>query len=181
MRRLRGMSRSLFPKCPGPGKRESHIDPSACIGCGECILICPNGAIEVQWTESIPVFLESMVEYAEGVLQGKTGKVLFINFITNVSPACDCASANDAPLVADVGVVASTDPVAVDQAAVDLVNAQTALPGTALTVNLAPGEDKFKGIYPEVDWEIQLDYAVALGLGSRAYTLIRLPLSGSVD
>jgi uncharacterized Fe-S center protein len=71
-------------------------------------------------------------------------------------------------------VVASTDPVAIDQASVDLVNAEPALAGTRLTTNTAPGEDKFKGIYPKVDWTIQLDYAERLGLGSRTYELVRV-------
>ncbi len=153
---------------------KARIDADACIGCGECILICPNEAIEVQWNQSIPIFLESMVEYTMGVLANKAQKSLFINFITDVSPACDCYPTNDAPIVKNIGVVAATDPVAIDQASVDLVNAEPALAGSRLTANTDPGQDKFKGIYPKVDWEIQLDYAQRLGLGSRAYELIQL-------
>lgn len=153
---------------------KAAIDPDACIGCGECILICPNEAVDVQWNQSIPVFLENMVEYTLGVLKGKPNKAFFINFITDVSPACDCYPANDAPIVKNIGVVASTDPVAIDQASVDLVNAEPALAGARLSTNTAPGEDKFKGLYPQVDWEIQLDYAEKLGLGGRAYDLVRL-------
>lgn len=153
---------------------KAQIDSETCIGCGECILICPNEAIAVQWGRSIPVFMEKMVEYTQGVLKTKAGKALFINFITSVSPACDCHPANDAPIVKDIGVVAATDPVAIDQASVDLVNAEAALPGTQLAVNTAPGEDKFKGIYPKVDWAIQLDYAQTLQLGSRRYELVTL-------
>ena len=151
---------------------QAHIDQDACIGCGECILICPNEAIDVQWNQSIPIFLENMVEYTMGVLANKAGKAFFLNFITDVSPACDCYPANDAPIVKNIGVVASTDPVAIHQASVDLVNAEPALAGCRLTENTAPGQDKFKGIYPKVDWEIQLDYAVQLGLGRRSYELI---------
>jgi uncharacterized protein len=153
---------------------KAQIDSDACVGCGECILICPNAAIEVQWSQSIPVFLENMVEYTLGVLTGKSQKALFINFITDVSPACDCYPANDAPIVKNIGVLASTDPVAIDQASVDLVNAEPALAGTRLRTNTAPGEDKFRGIYPKVDWQLQLDYAQALGLGSRKYALEKL-------
>lgn len=153
---------------------KSRISPDTCIGCGECILICPNEAIEVQWEASIPVLMERMVEYAMGVLMEKKQRRLFINFITDVSPACDCCSANDAPIVRNIGVVAATDPVAVDQASVDLVNAEPALAGSLITTNLDPGEDKFKGIYPEVDWAFQLDYAEQLGLGSRRYELVKL-------
>lgn len=153
---------------------KARIDSEVCIGCGECILICPNEAIGVQWNQSIPVFLENMVEYTMGVLTNKVQKAFFINFITDVSPACDCHPTNDAPIVKNIGVVASIDPVAIDQASVDLVNAEPALAGSGLKTNTDPGQDKFKGIYPKVDWPIQLDYAQQLGLGNRAYELIRL-------
>ncbi len=155
-------------------EKKAVIDSKKCIGCGECILICEKGAIEIQWNQSIPVFLENMVEYTMGVLKNKKGKSLFINFITDVSPACDCMPVNDAPIVRNIGVLASTDPVAIDQASVDLVNREPALPDSCLKVNTGPGEDKFKGIYPNVDWQIQLDYAQALGIGTKAYELVRI-------
>jgi hypothetical protein len=149
----------------------AQIDPQRCVGCGECILICSNSAIQVQWDQSIPTFLESMVEYTLGVLQGKGESSLFINFLTDISPACDCYAHNDAPIVRNIGVLASADPVAIDQAAVDLINAEPALPGSCLTANTGAGEDKFRGVYPEIAWEHQLAYAEELGLGSRRYTL----------
>jgi uncharacterized protein len=76
--------------------------------------------------------------------------------------------------VKNIGVAASLDPVAIDKASVDLVNAEPALAGTRLQVNTEPGGDKFKGLYPKVDWPIQLEYAEKIGLGSRAYELVRL-------
>ncbi len=148
------------------------LDSQKCIGCGECILICPNEAIQIQWNQSVPAFLENMVEYTLGVLKDKTGKTLFINFLTDISPACDCYGHNDAPIVRDIGILASKDPVAIDQASADLVNRESALPDAALKNNRAAGEDKFKGIYPYVDWPHQLAYAESLGLGSRDYELI---------
>jgi uncharacterized Fe-S center protein len=150
------------------------IDQERCIGCGECILICPNEAIAVKWDQEIPVFLEAIVEYTAGVLKNKAAKSLFINFIADVSPACDCYPSNDAPIVKNIGIAAGTDPVALDQASVDLVNAEPALAGTKLLTNTEAGEDKFKGLYPNVDWPIQLDYAESIGLGSRTYELIRI-------
>ena len=152
----------------------AEIDGERCIGCGECILVCPSEAVQVQWNQSIPVLMESMVEYTMGALKHKAGKALFMNFITDVSPACDCYAMNDAPIVSDVGVVASPDPVAIDQASVDLVNREPALPNSSLDVNTGPGEDKFRGIHPEVDWTIQLEYAEQMGLGSRDYTLRKI-------
>jgi len=155
-------------------EEKALIDAQKCIGCGECILICPSSAIQIEWNQAIPVFLENMVEYTEGVLKGKQNKTLFVNFITDVSPACDCYGHNDAPVVRDIGILASRDPVAIDQASVDLVNREVALPESSLTVNRAAGEDKFRGIYPQVDWTHQLDYAEKIGLGSRAYQLEKI-------
>jgi uncharacterized Fe-S center protein len=145
----------------------ARINEERCIGCGECILICPNEAIAIKWDQEISSFLEGMVEYTAGVLNNKQGRSLFVNFISDVSPACDCYPANDAPIVKNIGVLASTDPVALDQASVDLVNAEPALSNTRLTSNMEAGADKFKGLYPKVDWSIQLAYAQTLGLGSQ--------------
>ncbi|MGB7918632.1 MAG: DUF362 domain-containing protein [Desulfobacterales bacterium] len=158
----------------GRNRKKAVIDAKRCIGCGECILICPNGAIDIAWNQSIPIFLENMVEYTLGVLKGKSKKALFLNFITDVSPACDCYSHNDAPIVSDIGVVASRDPVAIDQASVDLVNLEPALAGCCLKTNRKAGEDKFSGLYPKVDWKIQLEYAQQLGLGRRDYRIQKI-------
>ncbi|MBW1785756.1 MAG: DUF362 domain-containing protein [Deltaproteobacteria bacterium] len=152
-------------------QEKAAIASSRCVGCGECILICPNGAIEVQWDRDIVAFQEKLAEYTFAVLKEKQGKALFINFLTGISPACDCCGHSDAPIVRDIGIVASTDPVAIDQASVDLVNQQRAAHGTSLKTSLGPGEDKFKGLYPKVDWRTQLMHAERLGLGSRSYDL----------
>jgi len=154
--------------------KKAEIDSDTCIGCGECILVCPSEAVTIQWDQNIPAFQENMVEYTLGVLENKQKKSFFINFITDVSPGCDCLPYNDAPLVRSIGVVASRDPVAIDQASVDLVNQETALPGSVLETGTAPGEDKFRAVYPKVDWSIQLEYAEELGLGRRDYELVTL-------
>lgn len=152
-------------------KEKAVIDEERCIGCGECIIVCPNDAVRVRWNQSGREFLENMAKYTLGALFGKKDKSLFINFITDVSPGCDCLPHNDAAIVRDIGVVASRDPVAADQAALDLVNAEPALPGSCLTTNTAPGEDKFRGVYPEVDGAYLLEYAEEIGLGTRQYRL----------
>ena len=150
------------------------IEPDKCIGCGECILVCPQSAIQVQHGKSLPEFMEKMVEYTLGVLKNKQGKALFLNFINNVSPACDCWPASDTPIVRDIGILASTDPVAIDQASADLVNQEPALPESCLKTGHRAGDDKFKAMYPKVDWEHQLAYAQELGLGKRLYNLIQI-------
>ncbi|GAB4257896.1 MAG: DUF362 domain-containing protein [Deferrisomatales bacterium] len=147
----------------------AFIDSDRCIGCGECILTCPEGAIQIQWNEGPETMQEKMAEYAAGALHGKRDKSLFLNFATQVSPACDCYGFSDAPIVGDVGILASADPVALDHASVDLVNAQPGIAGTALQSNLDPGQDKFRGVYPAIDWSVQLAHAESLGLGTRAY------------
>lgn len=155
-------------------KEKAVLSSKKCIGCGECILICPESAIEIQWNQAIPDFLEKMVEYTMGVLKNKAGKTLYLNFITDISPACDCYGHNDAPIVRDIGIVAATDPIAIDQASVDLVNREPALPDSCLTTHTQSGDDKFRGVYPNIDWEIQLDYAESIGIGTRSYELVKI-------
>lgn len=156
-------------------EEKAFIDPEKCIGCGECIITCAHDAVKIRWNQSGPGFLENIAEYTLGVLKEKKGKALFVNFITDVSPACDCAPFNDTPLVGDIGIVASTDPVAIDQASVDLVNQAPALSGSCVSEeSRKSGADKFRDIYPLVDWEVQLDYAQKLGLGNRDYILKKI-------
>lgn len=156
-----------------PETEKAVIDPAKCVGCAECISTCPYGNIQIQWNEAIPVFLKKMVEYAYAVMLNKQDRALFINFVTQVSPACDCYGFNDFPIVGDLGILASTDPVAIDQACADLVIQAPGLPGSQLK-DLAPGSDKFKDIYPQIDWPVQLEYAEQLGLGTRAYELVKV-------
>jgi len=164
--------------CPGQAicleDKKAYINKDLCIGCAECIVRCPTGSVNINWNQTVPVFLEKMMEYTMGVLKNKTNKALFINFITDIAPKCDCLPYSESPIVSDIGVVVSTDPVAIDQASADLVNSQKALPNSVLKTNLNPGEDKFKGLYPSVDWEHQLDYAQKIGLGTREYSLKKI-------
>ena len=150
------------------------IDAARCTGCGRCITICEPRAVRINWNEESSLVMKKMAEYALGAVSGKGQKVLFINFITQVSPACDCYGHSDAPIVADIGILASADPVALDQACADLVNQARGLPDTAMQSGHQPGCDKFRGVYPEIDWEVQLDHAEKIGLGSRQYQLILL-------
>jgi len=185
-RECKGCERCL-PWCPqeaismespetgtGGGAKVAVIDPKKCIGCGECILTCPHSAIQIQWNESTALFQKKIVEHAFGAIQKKKGKVLYLNFLTNISPACDCYGYSDTPIVRDIGILSSEDPVAIDQASVDLINREEGNRSSKLTKNWGVGEDKFRALYPEVDWSIQLTYAEEIGLGTRNYELIRI-------
>lgn len=157
---------------------KARIDCRRCTGCGRCITLCEPRAIRIQWNEQAPLVMKKMAEYALGAVSGKAGKLLFVNFVTQVSPACDCYGFSDAPIVPDLGILASTDPVALDQACADLVIAARGLPDTAMTHGHQPGGDKFRGVHPEIDWEVTLAHAEKLGLGQRAYQLARLAPHG---
>jgi hypothetical protein len=97
-----------------------------------------------------------------------------MNFLLQISPACDCYPNSDAPIVRDIGIVASTDPVAIDAASCDLVNNEESIPNTAIKKALKQGEDKWHALYPTIDWCYQLEHAEKMGLGSRAYTLVKI-------
>lgn len=165
----------ISPEVEGKGKHPvAFIDSKKCIGCGECILTCPAGATQIQWNKSIPLFQKKMVECAYGAVHKKKGKALYLSFLTQISPACDCYGFSDTPIVNDIGMLASEDPVAIDQASVDLVNQEEGNRSSKLPRNWGQGEDKFRAIYPEVDWSIQLSYAEEIGLGTREYELINI-------
>jgi len=154
------------------------IDPERCSGCGACLPTCPAGAIRISWDQGSRDMQERMVEYAYGAISPKGGRAVFLNFLMNISPLCDCYPFADAPLVPDVGILAATDPVALDQASADLVNLQPGHPLSAHAAELGPGADKFRAAAPAVDWEVQLDHAERIGLGTRAYELVTLPGAG---
>jgi len=144
------------------GKLQMHSD---CKRCPEVKTCRKYKDLEACWFGSPKLIQEKIVEYCAGVLKNKKGKTGYITFITNVSPQCDCYDFNDPPIVPDIGVLASTDPVSIDQASVDLINK---------TPGRIKGSDKFKALYPKVDWGIQLNYAEKAGLGTRVYELISL-------
>ncbi|MDR2018523.1 MAG: DUF362 domain-containing protein [Syntrophobacterales bacterium] len=145
-----------------------------CIGCGECVIVCPQNAVEIQWNQAQDVFQKKIVEYAYGAVKGKEKKTVYLNFIVQVSPSCDCYPHSDAAIVQDIGILASADPVAIDTASCDLIHGQPSLPNTAIKTVLAPGSDKWRALFPGIDWTIQLSHGEKLGLGEKAYTIVKI-------
>jgi len=155
-------------------KKISAIDYNVCTGCGKCLRVCQAHAIDFNWFVEVRPFMERIVEYALGAVAGKEGRVGFYNFLLNITPDCDCVPWSDAPLVPDIGILASQDPVAVDQASFDLVNRQRGLENSLLQKNHEPGKDKFLGVWESTLGNIQVDYGDEIGLGHKKYKLIEV-------
>lgn len=149
----------------------AKIDHAKCQGCGECTVTCPSGAIAINWMTEPSVTQEKIVEFAWAAIKNKSGKVGYFNFVLNVSPDCDCWGWNEAPIVPDIGILASFDPIAIDQASVDLVNNAQGLLGGRLKD--MQHEDKFMSL-TGIDWRPQLAYGEEIGLGTRSYTLVKV-------
>lgn len=148
------------------------IEAEKCIGCGQCLISCPAKNIRIRWDESIQNVQEKICEYVYGITRMLGLPIFYINFIINVTPDCDCCNHSDVPIVPNLGILASDDPVAIDQASVDLINASEGIKHTALKKGFGRGGDKFRGLHPNVDWQIQLKYGEDIGLGTRKYELI---------
>nr|WP_295236256.1 DUF362 domain-containing protein [Veillonella sp.] len=151
---------------------KSFITEEKCVGCGRCVGVCPVDAISPMWDEANTVLSEKMAEYTAAIVRNRPR--FHISFVMDVSPYCDCHGENDVPIVPDVGIMASYDLVALDQACVDKVNAQPPMPGSMLAEAAEKSWDHFHTIAPETDWEAALVRAEQLGLGSRSYTIVEV-------
>lgn len=159
--------------------KKAYINKDKCIGCGECMTVCRVKAFRLNWATELKDFTEKLTEYAYGAVIGKEGKVGYINFVINVTPDCDCVPWSDSPIVPDIGILASLDPVALDQACYDLVNNTLALNDSLLNDCkhdncCTHGHDKFKAMRENTYGELQLSYGEEIGLGKRDYELIEV-------
>lgn len=152
---------------------KAHIDEETCYGCGECLITCGPKAIKIRWDSSASSLQEKMVEYCMGVAKGKEEKIGYITFVMNVTPHCDCAGWSDTPIVSDIGILASKDPVALDQACADLVVAARPNPQSRIFEKAGKGMDNIR-LANDIDWSFQLKYGEEVGLGSRKYELIEV-------
>lgn len=115
---------------------------------------------------------KKIAEYSSAVLNGRQN--FHISLVIDVSPYCDCHSENDIPIVPDVGMFASFDPVALDLACADAVNKQPVMSGSLLKKNKSKHHDHFTAVSPDTNWKSAVDHAVELGLGNREYELITI-------
>ena len=99
---------------------------------------------------------------------------MHINFVLNVSPECDCLGYSDSPVCPDIGILAAYDPVALDQACLDLVDEAPLLGEDRFKQSQEVSSHKFECLFPYVDIEHLLEYAVQIGLGNRGYELIAI-------
>lgn len=155
--------------------RKMTLDETACVGCGRCLGACNFDAIDFAQDQAIPVLNAKMAEYTKAVVTGR--ECFHISLVTDVSPYCDCHGENDAPILPDIGMFASFDPVALDQACADACLKAEPLPNSVLGEHLhqegfEDRHDHFKNTTPESEWETQLSHGEKIGLGSRAYELI---------
>lgn len=156
-------------------KRKMRVNEENCVGCGRCIGSCNYDAIMFRDSAAVEELNRRMAEYAKAVLQGRPG--FHISVVADISPYCDCHGENDAPILPDIGMFASFDPLALDQACADACLAATPLPNSRLTDNMAkPGfvdrHDHFINTTPNSEWRTCLEHAEKIGLGSREYEIV---------
>lgn len=153
------------------------INQDICKGCGRCIGACVFDAIENQNWNANEILGRKMAEYSQAVCDGRP--TFHISLVRDISPNCDCHGENDAPILPDVGIFASFDPVALDQACVDAYLHATPMPNSQLSDNLADPHwhhhhDNFLDSNPNVRWKETLEHAEKIGLGTREYELIQM-------
>ena len=147
-------------------------DTARCVGCGRCIAICSFDAIKPHNSSSAASLNRRIAEYAYAVVKDKPN--FHISIAADISPNCDCHPENDAPIVPNIGMFASFDPVAIDLAAADAVNAMPANPRSALSEAECRCHDHFINVHPNTNWRVQIEHGEEIGLGSSEYELIRI-------
>jgi len=147
------------------------------VGCGRCLGGCNFDAIDFSDGNAPRDLNIRMSEYAKAVVDGRPA--FHISLVCDISPNCDCHSENDAPILPDVGMFASFDPVALDQACADACLQSDPMPNSQLSDNMHKHDfedhhDHFVNSKPDVEWRSCLEHAEEIGIGTREYELIRL-------
>ena len=154
--------------------KKASIDHGRCVGCGRCIGVCPMDAVTPHYDEAADVMNRKIAEYTKAVVDGRP--CFHVSLVLDVSPNCDCHAENDVPIVPNVGMFASFDPVALDQACVDAVNAMPVNPHSVLGGREHDHGcgDHFHVAHPDTNWPAALEHGEKLGLGTRAYELVKI-------
>ena len=157
--------------------RKMTVNYANCVGCGRCLGACNFDAIQFSQENAPQLLNRRMAEYAKAVVDGRPQ--FHISLIVDVSPNCDCHSENDAPILPDIGMFASFDPVALDQACVDACMASDPMPNSQLSDNInsegfVDHHDHFRNSRPETEWKSCLEHSEKIGLGSRSYELVKI-------
>jgi len=161
-----------------PDTRKAFIDQSKCLGCGQCVATCQHDAAWADRDEQLDILNCKIAEYSKAVCTGKP--CFHISIIIDVSPECDCWGNNDVPIVPNIGMAASFDPVAMDCACADLVNSTPVSPmPNRLTDKHSVEEcnhdhDHWQLAHPDTNWRAGVLHAEKIGLGSREYELIEI-------
>ena len=158
-------------------EKKASIDHEKCVGCGRCLGACNFDAIYNENPSAVKDLNLKMAEYTKAVVAGRPA--FHISLVIDVSPYCDCHPENDVPILPDIGMFASFDPVALDQACADACNAQQPMRGSILDEHIheegfCDHHDHFTNTTPESEWETCLAHAEEIGLGSRAYELVEV-------
>lgn len=158
--------------------KKARIDHEKCVGCGRCLGACLFNAIIAAWDESNDVLNKKIAEYTWAVLHGRPH--FHISLVVDVAPFCDCHAENDVPIIPDIGMFASFDPVALDMACGDMANRAPVISGSYLAeqkskqANDSEEQDHFRIAHPETNWMVCVDHAEKIGIGTKAYELIEV-------
>lgn len=147
-------------------------DEEICLRCGRCVRVCQYEALELPGDDER--FMKSLAEAAKAVLSTfEPKKVLYVNFLTEMQPECDCMPSADVPVVQDIGILVSDDLVAIEQAGIDMILKARPLPDSAADKKSTGSGDILFELHKK-PYKIQLEEAERLGLGSRKYELIKI-------
>ena len=175
--------KQCFKECANNGleydetTHKMYINETNCVGCGRCLGACNFDAISFNNYNANELLNKRMAEYTKAVVDGRPN--FHISLIVDVSPNCDCHAENDLPILPNIGMLASFDPLALDQACVDLCMKAKPMPGSQLDKhlhdpNFCDHHDHFTNSTPESEWKSCLEHAQKIGLGNREYELIEM-------
>ena len=155
--------------------KKMTVNMDNCVGCGKCLGACTFDAIEFVNDAATKELNCRMAEYTKAVIDGRPN--FHISLIVDVSPNCDCHAENDAPILPNIGMFASFDPLALDQACVDACLKCDPLPNSQLSDRMhredfCDHHDHFENTTPDSEYKTCLDHAAKIGLGNREYELI---------